>query len=94
MAGKNIIGGEFEAIGKAMLELNRETVVAGAIVGTEKGKCLASRRAGKIRNKFVAAILMDALLVFVGAVRRQFLPSHREVVFEGGAGLQRVGRVW
>jgi len=35
--GKNIIGGEFEAIGKAMLELNRETVVAGAIVGTEKG---------------------------------------------------------
>jgi len=72
-----------------MLELDRETVVAGAIVGAEQRDVWRVVRQGKAGDELVAAILMDALLVLVGEAEA---PSFGEVLFERGASLQRVRR--
>jgi len=49
-----------------MLELDGEAIVAGAIVSTEKRNVWRVGGKRKSGNKFVAAVLMNALLVFVG----------------------------
>jgi len=77
-----------------VLELNGEAVVAGAIVGAEEGDVGRSGGQGESGNKFVAAILMDALLMFIGEAEAPlFGQAVSEVVFVGGAGLQCVRRV-
>src|SRR5438045_5848015 len=76
-----------------MLELDSESVVAGAIVGAEErniGRVGGKRKTG---NKFVAAVLVDGLLMFIGdAEAPSFGPAGGEIVFEGGAGLKCVRR--
>src|SRR6266700_4584255 len=77
-----------------MLELNGNTVVAGAIVRAEERNVWRSVGKRKAGDEFVAAILMDALLVFVGqADAPVFCPAVGKVVFDGGARLERVRRV-
>src|SRR6266480_1097224 len=77
-----------------MLKLNGETVVTGAIVGTEKGNIGCGIGQRKPGDEFVAAILMNALLVFVGEADAPiFGPASRKVMFGGSAGLERVRRV-
>src|SRR5258708_14488692 len=88
---ENIVGSEFEAIGKTVLELDGETVVAGAIVGAEERNIWCGRWQRKTGDEFVPAILMDTLLVFVAEAEAPVLgPAVGEGVFEGGAGLERV----
>src|SRR5258708_8722592 len=88
---ENVVGGEFETLRETVLQLHRETVVAGAIVGAEERNIWRGSWQRKTGDEFVAAILMDALLVFVGEAEAPVLsPAVGEVVFEGGAGLERV----
>src|SRR5437762_13808117 len=76
-----------------MLELDSESVVAGAIVGAEErniGRVGGKRKTG---NKFVAAVLVDALLRFIGdAEAASFGPAGGEIGCEGGAGRKSVRR--
>src|SRR5260221_6795610 len=88
---ENVVGSEFETLRETVLQLHRETVVAGAIVGAEERNIWRGSWQRKTGDEFVAAILMDALLVFVGEAEAPVLsPAVGEVVFKGGAGLQRV----
>src|SRR5260221_3151221 len=88
---ENVVGGEFETLRETVLQLHGETVVAGAIVGAEERNIWRGSWQRKAGDEFVAAILMDALLVFVGEAEAPVLsPAVGEVVFKGGAGLQRV----
>src|SRR5258708_4175195 len=90
---ENVVGSEFETIRETMLQLRRKTVVAGTIVGAEERNIWRGGWQRKTGDEFVAAILMDTLLVFVGEAEAPVLsPAVGEVVFEGGAGLQRVRR--
>src|SRR5258708_1495122 len=74
-----------------MLQLRRKTVVAGTIVGAEERNIWCGRWQRKTGDEFVGAILMDTLLVFVAEAEAPVLgPAVGEVVFEGGAGLERV----
>src|SRR5258706_10341747 len=74
-----------------MLELDGEAVVAGAIVGAKQRDVWRVSGQGESGNKFVAAILMDALLVLVGEADTPIsCPTMCEVVFVGGAGLQGI----
>src|SRR5258708_2715196 len=88
---ENVVGSEFETIRETMLQLRRKTVVAGTIVGAEERNIWRGGWQRKTGDEFVAAILMDTLLVFVGEAEAPVLsPAVGEVVFEGGAGLERV----
>src|SRR5882762_1753752 len=87
---ENVVGGEFETLRETVLQLHRETVVAGAIVGTEERNIWRGSWQRKTGDEFVAAILVDTLLVFIGCGDSPIL---REIMFESGAGLQRVRRV-
>ena len=78
------------------MKLDGETVIAGAIVGTEErnvGRVEWKRKPG---NKFVAAILMNTVLMFVGGADAPvfcptlFCPIQGKIVFYGGACLQCV----
>src|SRR5882762_1668522 len=63
---ENVVGGQFEAIRETMLQLHRKIVVAGAIVGTEERNIWRGSWQRKTGDEFVAAILVDTLLVFIG----------------------------
>src|SRR6516162_7544534 len=77
-----------------MLELHGKTVVTGTVVGAEKGNVWGVGGQRKPGDEFVAAILVNALLVFIGKAEAPVLEhAGRKVVFDGGAGLQSVRRV-
>jgi len=91
---ESVVGGEFEAVGKAMLELDGKTVVTGTVVGAEKGNVWRVGGQRKAGDEFVAAILVNALLVFIGKAEAPVLEhAGRKIVFDGGAGLQSVRRM-
>src|SRR5215467_4323344 len=77
-----------------MLELDGKTVIARAIVGAQERNVWRSVGQRKAGDEFVAAILMDALLVFVGKAETPVLEqAGRKIVFDPCAGLQSVRRL-
>src|SRR5882762_2891960 len=76
---ENVVGGQFETLRETMLQLHRKTVVAGAIVGAEERNIWRGSWQRKTGDEFVAAVLMNALLVFVGCGDPPIL---REIMFE------------
>src|ERR1700682_3860067 len=89
-ARQDVIGGQFEALGEAVLQLNREAVIDGVVVGTEqrdRGRGDGNNEPGRV---FVTAVLVHPLLMLVGNIKA---PVVTEGAFVSGAGGERVGSV-
>src|SRR6476659_8463004 len=89
-AGQDIVSRQFETVRKAMLQLHGEPVVAGAIVSSKQRNVRRSHRQSEAGHVFVATILVNTLLMFEADPDP---PISREIMFNAGAGLQRVWRV-
>ena len=63
--GQRVVRGKVEVAGEAMLHLERDAVVARAVVGAEKRDAGRRGRQRKTAHVFITPVLMHALLVFV-----------------------------
>jgi len=80
---EHVVGGDFEAIGKLVLQLDGQAVVDRTIVGAEQRNGGRIDRNSESGGVFVAAILVHALLVLVGEVDA---PVVSEGVLKAGTG--------
>src|SRR5271156_1695465 len=86
---ERVIGDEIEAAGDVALQVDREAVVAGAIVALEQRDVWRVGRQIDARSEVVAAVAVIALLVgVIGADE----PLSVEGMFEARAGVDGVGR--
>ncbi len=87
---EDVVGGEFEATREAVLQLDREAVVDGAVVGAEERNRRRVDRNAETGRVFIAAVLVHALLVLIRNIQA---PVVGESVFVSGARGQRIRSV-
>src|SRR5947207_5833975 len=64
-AGQGVVGVQLKPAGKAMAHGQGDAVITRAVIGAKYGKIGRIHRQGDASYIFIAAILMDSLLMFV-----------------------------